>query len=234
MKTSPYIILVVEPDDDWFARLNNTLQKRDYTVHRCKSSANVMNVCKKKYPDLIIMEQDLDEKDGVEIAMEIREDHLIRKTPIVFFSDTADIYTQIAAFEAGADGFIKKGQKGKLILARLKAILRRTYEMDEKPSVVRNFGDIDIDEDQVTVFKNGSPVKLSKKEFELLMLLTSKPGKVFRRPNILKKLWGDDIIVGDRNIDTHIKKLRKKLGKDYIHTSRGIGYKFKPPPPDKK
>lgn len=226
MKTRPYTILVAEPNDDWFEKIKQSLVKRDHEVFRVKSSNDVLNQCIKHSPDLLILEHDLSPVDGVEVVMEIRDDQLFRKLPIVFLSETIDKYTQIAAFEAGADMFIKKGTKSRLFLSMIGAILRRTYEMNESPSLVQNFGEIEIDEDQIMVYKKGKPLDLSKKEFQLLLLLASKPGKVFRRPNILKKIWGDDVIVGDRNIDTHIKKLRKKLGKEYIQTSRGMGYKF--------
>jgi len=226
MKDNHYLILVVEPDDQWFSKLKNTLNKQDFKVVRIKSSSEVLSACKKKDPDLVIIEHELDDSDGIEVTLELHENPTTKRMPILFFSETSDVYTKIAAFEAGADQFIKKGSKGKLIGAQIKSLLRRAYEFDDKLSEVREYGSIRIDEDAVSITKNGSAIKLSKKEFDLLLLLTSKPGKVFRRASILKKIWGDNIIVGDRNIDTHIKKLRKKLGKEHIQTSRGIGYKF--------
>ncbi|MCB0503290.1 MAG: response regulator transcription factor [Bacteroidetes bacterium] len=226
MKATPYTILVAEPNDDWYDKIKQSLQKRNHEVFRVKSSNDVLDQCNKHNPDLLILEHDLNPVDGVEVAIEIRDDQTFRKLPIVFLSETIDKYTQIAAYEAGADMYIKKGTKSRLFLSIIAAVLRRVYEMNDTPSMVQKFGEIEIDEEQIMVYKKGKALDLSKKEFQILLLLASKPGKVFRRPNILKKIWGDDVIVGDRNIDTHIKKLRKKLGKEYIQTSRGMGYKF--------
>ena len=133
-----------------------------------------------------------------------------------------------AAFEAGADEFVAKTSRSRLFTHRIKALLRRSYDKEEAPKEIKTFGNLEIDEEQMVIFKKGEPLKLSKKEFQLVLLLTSRPGKVFKRNYILLKVWGDDIIVGDRNIDTHIKKIRKKVGKQHIETVRGIGYKFIP------
>lgn len=227
MREKSYNILLVEPNDEWFEKTKQTLQKRNHNVFRCISSAAVLDTLESKSIDLVILEYDLSPSDGVEIATEIREDNNFAKLPILFLSETNDKYTQIAAYEAGADIFIKKGVKSRLLNAIVSSTLRRAYEMKEQASSIKEFGNIKIDEEQIIVYKDDKALELSKKEFQLLLLLSSKPGKVFRRPQILKKIWGDDVIVGDRNIDTHIKKLRKKLGKEYIQTSRGMGYKFK-------
>jgi two-component system alkaline phosphatase synthesis response regulator PhoP len=174
------------------------------------------------------MEVDLNELDGIELCYEIKNDVLYKKVPVVFLAERSDDYTQLAAYDAGCDAFIGKPSKSRLLAAKVKAVLHRCYEMEDKAISVKKYGSLEIDEEQVLVYKKGSPLKLSKKEFQLILLITSKPGKVFRRNFILAKVWGDDIIVGDRNIDTHIKKLRKKIGKDHIQTVRGIGYKFIP------
>lgn len=121
-----------------------------------------------------------------------------------------------------------KTSRSRLFTHRIKALLRRSYDKEEAPKEIKTFGNLEIDEEQMVIFKKGEPLKLSKKEFQLVLLLTSRPGKVFKRNYILLKVWGDDIIVGDRNIDTHIKKIRKKVGKQHIETVRGIGYKFIP------
>ena len=226
MSVKPYQILILEPDNDWYDKTFLTLSKRKHEVTRVKSGEKVIDICKKNRPDLLILEYDIEPNDGVEIALDIRDDVQLRTIPIVFYSETSDKYTQIAAYEGGADLYIKKGIKQRLFASMVQSVLRRCYELEEKSTDIKQFGDMIIDEEQVMVYKNGNPLNLSKKEFQMLLLLTSKPGKVYRRKDILLKIWGDDVIVGDRNIDTHIKKLRRKLGKDVIQTSRGMGYKF--------
>ena len=226
MNKRSYKILVVEPNDNWYFTIFNTLDKDNHKVFRAKTGLDVLDICKKKQIDLLIVEQSLPDMDGIEITTEIRDDQDLKLLPIIFFSEVSDKYTQIAAFEAGADIFLWKGMKNRLFQAQVNALLRRCCDMSEPEIELKKFGEIEIDEEKVLVYRNGEALELSKKEFQLLLLLTSKPGKVFKRPNILNMMWGDDIIVGDRNIDTHIKKLRKKIGKEYIKTARGIGYKF--------
>jgi two-component system alkaline phosphatase synthesis response regulator PhoP len=223
-----YLILIADPDEESYEKLSSHLEKKGHDVKRVKLGKDVVNEVKSKNAKLLIIEHNLEPQDGVEITAEIREDAILRKLPIIFYSDEGDKYTQIAAYRAGADLFIKKGIKPSLFTAQMEALLRRCYEMDDDEiRPVKKYGEIEINEEQVTVFKNGNPLKLSKKEFEILLLLSSKPGKVYKRQDILASIWEDDVIVDDRNIDTHIKKLRKKLGKEYIQTSRGMGYKFK-------
>ncbi len=225
-----YIIHIADPDDELFDKLRNNLTKKGHEVKRIKQYKDIYHDLKQKKSQLLILEHNLEPQDGVEITAEIREDSSLKKLPIIFYSETADKYTQIAAYRAGADMFVRKGIKQSLFVAQIEALLRRCYEMDDETRQTKKFGDIEINEDQITVTKAGVPVKLSKKEFEILLLLSTKPGKVYRRQDILSKIWDDDVIVADRNIDTHIKKLRKKLGKEYIQTSRGMGYKFKVKP----
>lgn len=221
-----YSLLVADSDKDYLQKSTDRLRGADYNVVAVSDGSEVIDKALKHQPDLILLEMDLDEVDGIEICSELKSNAQFLRVPIVFLTEKDDIYGQIAAYESGADAYILKPIKKRLLLAQVKAILRRAYELDEDQVLIHKFGDIVIDEDAVVVYKKEEPINLSKKEFELLLLLVSKPGKVFRRPVILKRIWGDNIIVGDRNIDTHIKKLRKKLGKSYIQTSRGMGYKF--------
>ncbi len=226
IKTNPYNILIADSNPESVENIKKILEKSKYDYKFVTNGKEVIQKAKKDFPDLILLEVDMDKLDGIEVCWELRANPLFIKTPIVFYTERFEDFTQIAAYEAGADDFITKPMRHRLLLAKLRAIFKRCYEMDASPSLIKNFGDIEIDEDQVMVYKKGEAIELSKKEFQLLLLLTSKPGKVFRRANILKKIWGEDIIVGDRNIDTHIKKLRNKLGKDSIKTVRGMGYKF--------
>jgi two-component system alkaline phosphatase synthesis response regulator PhoP len=228
LEAKKYHIVIVDKDK---ASIDQTIEKFKNGFFKftefVKTKDLVPNI-KKEKPDLVILETDLNEADGIEICFELKSDPNFFRTPVAFYSTRADDYTQIAAFDAGCDEFIGKQSKSRLFLARIKSILRRFYELEDNRPTVKKFGNIEIDEEQVMIYKKGELLKLSKKEFQLITLLSSKPGKVFRRNFILTKIWGDDIIVGDRNIDTHIKKIRKKIGKEHIQTVRGIGYKFLP------
>ncbi|HMV13724.1 MAG: response regulator transcription factor [Chitinophagales bacterium] len=221
-------LLIADKDKLGIDGTVKALKTENYKITEVVKSKELIAFIKKEKPDLVLLEVDLQEADGIEICWDLRADENLSKLPIVFISDRSDDFTQIAAFEAGADDFISKSSRSRLIGNKIKAILRRCYDKEEAPKEIKKFGNIEIDEEQVVIFKKGEPLKLSKKEFQLVLLLTSRPGKVFKRNYILLKVWGDDIIVGDRNIDTHIKKIRKKLGKQHIETVRGIGYKFIP------
>lgn len=226
MKKNAYLFLVASKDPEVLEEANKSLKKADFKVISTTKGKDVLELLKKENPDVVLLDVECDGLDGIEICWEIKSDAASMKIPVIFYADRSEDFTQIAAYEAGADDFITRPLRNRLLIAKLNAIIRRAYELNDQPTQIKKFGNIEVDEEQVMVYKKGTPLKLSKKEFQLIVLLTSKPGKVFRRNNILTKIWGDDIIVGDRNIDTHIKKLRKKLGKDYIQTVRGIGYKF--------
>lgn len=228
IQSRKYHILIADKDK---ASIDNTIKafkSENFKFTEVVKTKDLPAIIKKEKPDLLILEVDLNEADGIEICWDMRADMALAKLPIVFLSNRSDDFTQITAFEAGADEFISKASRSRLFLNRVKALLRRSYEKDETPKESKTFGNLEIDEEQMIILKKGDPLKISKKEFQLVLLLTSRPGKVFKRAFILLKVWGDDIIVGDRNIDTHIKKLRKKLGKQHIETVRGIGYKFIP------
>jgi two-component system alkaline phosphatase synthesis response regulator PhoP len=226
MSQGKYHLLVAAKSQDILEEIALSLKKGDFKLTFTTSGSEVVLLVRKESPDLVILDVEIEGMDGIETCWELKSDVASQNLPVVFYSERGEDFTQIAAYEAGADDYISRPSRSRLLIAKLNAILRRCYEMTEAVSQIKKFGNIEIDEEQIMVYKKGQSLKLSKKEFQLLTLLTSKPGKVFRRNNILAKIWGDDIIVGDRNIDTHIKKLRKKLGKDYIQTVRGIGYKF--------
>jgi len=224
-----YKILFADAVEESFEDTKKILEKADYAVVGVRTGKELIHAARQEYPDLVILDVDLNDLDGIEVCWEIKANAGFARTPVIFYAERYEDFTQIAAFEAGAEDFIKKPARHRLLLARIGAVLRRCYEMSDEHLTIRKFGNIEIDEEQVMVYKKGEALKLSKKEFQILLLLTSKPGKVFRRNVILDKIWGDEIIVGDRNIDSHIKKLRKKLGKELIQTFRGIGYTFKLP-----
>lgn len=228
LENRKYHLLVADKDKTSIDNTIKAFKSEVYKFTEITKTKDLFATIKKEKPDLIILEVNLNEVDGIDICADLRADETCAKIPIVFISNNTDDFTQIAAFDAGADEFIPKTSRSKLITNRVKAVLRRCYQNEDTPKEIKKFGNLEIDEEQVMIFKKGEALKLSKKEFQLVVLLTSRPGKVFKRSYILLKVWGDDIIVGDRNIDTHIKKLRKKLGKQHIETVRGVGYKFIP------
>ncbi len=228
IENKQFHLLIADKDKFGIDQTMKALKSDQLKFTENTKSKDLMGVIKKEKPDLLLLEVNLNEVDGIDICSDLRSDSATAKLPIIFISNNTDDFTQIAAFDAGADDYISKSSRSKLIVNRVKAVLRRCYQNDESPKEIKKFGNLEIDEEQVVILKKGEPLKLSKKEFQLVLLLTSRPGKVFKRAYILLKVWGDDIIVGDRNIDTHIKKLRKKLGKQHIETVRGIGYKFIP------
>lgn len=223
-----YHIFIVDKDKNSVEETIKAFKSEFYKFSECIKNKDVIASLKKEKPDLLLLEVDLNETDGMELCWDIRMDETLSKLPIAFYSNRSDDFTQIAAFDAGADEFISKTSRSRLLRNRIKALLRRSYLHQETAKEIKKFGNLEIDLEQVVIFKKGEPLKLSKKEFQLIDLLTSRPGKVFKRNYILLKVWGDDIIVGDRNIDTHIKKIRKKVGKQHIETVRSIGYKFIP------
>lgn len=227
-ETRKFHILLADKDKAAIEQTIKAFKSENYKFTELTKTKDLIPTIKKEKPDLVILEVDLNEGDGIELCWDIRSDASLAKLPIAIYSSRSDDFIQITAFEAGADEFISKASKSRLFAHRIKTLLRRCYEKEEVAKEIKTYGNIEIDEEQVMIFKKGEPLKLSKKEFQLVVLLTSRPGKVFKRNYILLKVWGDDIIVGDRNIDTHIKKLRKKLGKQHIETVRGIGYKFIP------
>jgi two-component system alkaline phosphatase synthesis response regulator PhoP len=166
--------------------------------------------------------------DGVELCRLIRSDDDLKNTLITFLTAREEEYSQIAALDVGGDDYITKPIRPRVLVSRIKALLRRKHigsaEIEEETWL--EFGDLRIDKEKVMIIKNGEQIDLARKELELLMLLVSKPGKVFSREEIFNKIWGNDVIVGNRTIDVHIRKLREKIGDDFIKTIKGIGYKF--------
>ncbi|MCB0507451.1 MAG: response regulator transcription factor [Chitinophagales bacterium] len=223
-----YTIYIIDKDKVNLEKSIKCFKSENFIFKEFTKTKNLLDKIKDEKPDLILLEVNLNETDGIDMCWEIRSDSTNGNVPIIFLSNNSDDFTQLAAYEAGADDFIDKSTRPRLIATKIKAFLNRCYAKNDSKKEVRIFGNLEIDEEQVVVFKKGEPLKLSKKEFELVVLLSSKPKKVFKRNYILLKVWGDNIIVGDRNIDTHIKKIRKKLGKSHIETVRGIGYKFIP------
>lgn len=221
-----YKILLVDDEPDILDFLGYNLKKEGYTVFTASNGVEAITKARKELPHLIVLDIMMPEMDGIETCRQIREISALDNSVVTFLTARNEEYTQISGFEVGADDFITKPIKPRVFLSRVKALLRR-YKSD-KPiaSVIVDLGDLKIDMEKHMVYKGGVAIELPKKEFNLLTLLSSKPGKVFKRENILDLVWGDEVVVGDRTIDVHIRKLREKLGEDYIKTVKGVGYKF--------
>ena len=218
-------ILLVDDEPDILEFISYNLTKEGYDVSTSNNGKEAIEIAKKINPDLIILDVMMLEMDGIETCHEIRNISQLKNTLIAFLSARGEDYSQVAGFDAGADDYITKPIKPRLLVSRVKAILRRKSSIEESTVLDENM-DIVIDREKYLVYKDGKEFTFPKKEFELLSLLTSKPGKVFTREVILENVWGGEVVVGDRTIDVHIRKLREKLGDNYIKTIKGVGYKF--------
>jgi len=227
MSNSKYKILLVDDETDILEFVSYNLKKEDaYTVFTATNGRQAIKIAKEELPHLIILDVMMPDMDGIETCREIREIPQLKNVIIAFLTARNEDYSQIAGFEVGADDYISKPIKPRVLLSRIKALLRRNPETQEALSEKQDLGGLKINRERFMVIKDGEEINLPKKEFELIELLASKPGKVFTREIILEKVWGSNVIVGDRTIDVHIRKLREKLGENYIKTIKGIGYKF--------
>lgn len=218
-------ILVVDDEEDILEFLSYNLEKEGAKVYTAKNGLLAIEVAMKKKPDLILLDVMMPEMDGVETCMRLRERPETKNVIIAFLTARGEDYSQIAGFEAGADDFITKPIKPRVLISRLKALLRRKRSAIQSDPIIE-LESLKIDRDRYVVIKDEVELNLPKKEFELLALLISTPGKVFTRESILSSVWGDDVVVGDRTIDVHIRKLREKIGSSHIKTIKGVGYKF--------
>lgn len=218
-------ILLVDDEPDIIEFVSYNLTKEGYDVTSATNGKEAVELAKKIKPDLIILDVMMPGMDGIETCHEIRSVDYLKDTLITFLSARGEDYSQVAGFDAGADDYISKPIKPRLLISKIKAILRRKSG-GEDLEVTNQEGNIKIDREKYLVYKEGKEYSFPKKEFELLALLISKPGKVFTREVILESIWGGEVIVGDRTIDVHIRKLREKLGDHYIKTIKGVGYKF--------
>jgi len=219
-------ILLVDDEPDVLDFLSFNLKKEGYEVFTASDGKSAIQTAKKVTPNLIILDVMMPEMDGIEACKELRTLPETRNALIVFLTARTEDYSQIAGLDAGADDYISKPLKPRVLISRINALLRRRVQPDGPLGVVDVGGGIKINKESYTVSVAGEELSLPKKEFELLSLLASKPGKVFSREDILHKIWGEDVVVGDRTIDVHIRKLRQKLGEEKIKTLKGIGYKF--------
>ena len=218
-------ILVVDDEEDILEFLSYNLRAEGYDVIVADNGILAIELAKQEQPSLIILDVQMPDMDGITTCEKIREIPYLKETIVTFLTARSEDYSQIAGFEAGADDYITKPIRPKVLVSRVKALLkRRGITMDT--NAIIELGDIVIDKEKHLTTYKGQEVIFAKKEFKLLKLLISKPGKVFTREEILEKVWGTDIVVGDRTIDVHIRKLREKLADHYIKTVKGVGYKF--------
>ncbi len=218
-------ILLVDDEDDILEFLSYNLKKYHFNVFTASNGKDAIKLAKKEIPQLIILDIMMPEMDGIEACSELRSIPELKDTIMAFLTARTEDYTQIAGFDAGADDFIKKPIRPNVFISRVNALLRRRKHFVNKHDVIE-LDNIIIDKDEYLVVKDGIKTQLPKKEFELLYFLSSKPNKVFSREEIFSHVWGDEVVVGERTIDVHIKKIREKIGFDNIRTYKGIGYSF--------
>lgn len=219
-------ILIVDDEPDILEFLRYNLRKEGYAVVTANDGKVALDVAGREKPDLIILDIMMPELDGVETCRQLRANKAFKETPIAFLTARDEDFSQITALDVGGDDYITKPVKPRVLTSRINALLRRAGRGAENQETVVELHDLRIDREKVLVYRAGTPIELPRKEFEILWLLASKPGRVFTREEIFDKIWGQDVIVGDRTIDVHIRKLRERIGEDYIKTMKGIGYKF--------
>lgn len=222
---NPKKILLIDDEQDILEILSYNLEKEGYKVFTADNGNTGIEKAKEVLPDLILLDVMMPEKDGIETCQELRKIKELQKTLIVFLSARGEEFSQLAGYQAGANDYVVKVIKPKVLISKINALLQLTTQVDEgaKPIKIR---DLVIDKANFKVTKGGQPFLLPKKEFDLLYLLASNTEKVFKREEILEKVWGNDVIVGERTIDVHIRRLREKIGDSTIQTLKGIGYKL--------
>ena len=226
MKKTSTKILIVDDDPDIIEILSYNLSNEGYNVKSAVNGVEAIKKAKKFIPDIILLDVMMPEMDGIEACSSLREIESLSKSMIIFLSARGEDFTQIAAFDAGADDYINKPVKPKILLKKISSIAKRIFSENNKTNNII-VGSLLIDRDSYTITKNKDEITLPRKEFELIYLLASKPGKVLTRDEIMLRVWGTQVVVGDRTIDVHIRKLREKIGEKHIKTIKGIGYKFK-------
>ena len=225
MKKKDIRILLVDDEPDILEIIRFNLEKEGYQIKMASDGLAALREAKFFSPHLIILDVMMPELDGIETCDRLRQDDRFQETIIMFLTARGEDYSYVAAFEAGADDYVTKPVKPKVLVSKVKGLLRRLKKKETISSILE-FKNLIINRDAYLVILNGREILLPRKEFELLHLLASKPNKVFNREKIMDEIWGDNIVVGDRTIDVHIRKLREKIGKNYLKTIKGVGYKF--------
>ena len=224
MKKKDIKILLVDDEPDILEIVGYNLSSEGYQIITAENGHEAVKMAKKELPNLIILDVMMPEMDGIEACELIRKNPDLQNTLIVFLTARGEDYSQVAGFDAGADDYITKPIKPKVLVSKVKALLRRFKEEEVTDTVT--IGNLEINRDEYKIISKGIEIILPRKEFELLSLLASKPGKVFKRDEILDSVWGNEVVVGGRTIDVHIRKLREKIGDDSFKTIKGVGYKF--------
>jgi two-component system alkaline phosphatase synthesis response regulator PhoP len=219
-------ILIVDDEPDILELIEYNLKKEGYQVFLARNGQEAVAEAKRSLPDLIVLDIMMPKMDGIEACRIMRTMPEFKNTFMVFLTARSEEYSEIAGFNVGADDYIAKPIKPRALVSRINAILRRNAPAEDMADNKLEIGDLVIDREAYLVFQRGNKVVLAKKEFELLYLLASKPGKVYTREVILKNIWEDSVVVTNRTIDVHIRKLREKLGDDIVATVKGVGYKF--------
>lgn len=224
MKNKNITILLVDDEPDILEIVGYNLSSEGYNVITATNGKEAVKMAKKRKPNLIILDVMMPEMDGMEACEQIRKIPDL-DTVITFFTARGEDYSMLAGFEAGADDYITKPIKPKVLVSKVHALLRRVKNKEVNDNVVK-IGNLTINRDEYKIINGKEEIVLPRKEFELLSLLASKPGKVFKREDILDRVWGNDVVVGGRTIDVHIRKLREKIGDNRFKTVKGVGYKF--------
>ena len=219
-------ILIVDDEPDILEFLQYNLKREGYEVVTASDGKQAIVVAERERPDLIILDIMMPEMDGVETCRVLRSHKDFAEVPVAFLTARDEDFSQIAALDVGGDDYITKPIKPRVLVSRIQALLRRVNRFNDADVQEIRLHDLLIDKSKVLVFKDNNTIELPKKEFEILWLLATKPGRVFTREEIFDKIWGADVIVGNRTIDVHIRKLRERIGEEYIKTVKGIGYKF--------
>ncbi len=226
IQTMSHKVLVVDDEPDITEFITYNLTKEGFDVDTAADGAGAIEKAQSFQPDLILLDIMMPQFDGVEVCRQLRAKPEFQKTIIAFLTARDEEYTQVAALDMGGDDFITKPIRPKVLISRIKALLRRREDHEATTGLLRLGEDLVIDHASYQVYLKGRKLDLPRKEFELLYFLASKPGKVFKREEIYRQVWGPDVIVGNRTIDVHIRKIREKIGQDYIKTVKGIGYRF--------
>ena len=228
MKPQEARILLVDDEPDILEFLGYNLRLEGFTVELAKNGIEAVRIARLFLPHLILLDVMMPGMDGIETCGQLRTIAELKGVMIAFLTARGEDYSQVAGFEAGADDYISKPVKPKVLISRIKALLKRVrMPGDDRESIrIIRVGDLEIDHERFLVIRSGGELHLPRKEFELLHLLARRPGKVYTREEIYRSVWGDDVIVGDRTIDVHIRKLREKIGEQHIRTVKGVGYTF--------
>jgi len=226
MKKSDIKILCVDDEPDILEILKYNLSNVGYDIYLANDGLSAIKKAKEIIPNLIIMDVMMPKMDGIQACENLRANEKFNDTIIMFLTARGEDFSHVAAYEAGADDYVTKPVKPKILISKVKGLLRRFKKVTDNDIAIIELNDIIIDKEKYKVYISGNNLDLPRKEFELLYLLASKPDKVFKREKIMEIVWGGEVVVGDRTIDVHIRKLREKLGDKYIKTTKGVGYKF--------